>query len=60
MTKTHHSIPIRKLDLELIDKNEMTCHIVEFAVTADYRIKTKESERIDEYMYLDLEYWEES
>ena len=37
--QTDHLISARRPDLIVINKNERTCKIVDFAVPADYRIK---------------------
>ena len=49
--KTDNLIPIRRPDLELIQKKSWTCRIENFAVPVDHR-KIKESEKIDEYFDL--------
>ena len=45
-------IPGRRLDLKLIYKKERICPQVDFAVPADYRVKLKESEKVDKYQDL--------
>ena len=45
--QTDHLIPARKPDLIIINKKKRTCKIVDFAVSADYRIKLKEFEKKD-------------
>ena len=47
--QTHHLIPPRRLDIDLIDKKKETCHIVDFAVSASFKVKVKESEKLDKY-----------
>ena len=42
-------IPVRIQDLVLINKKS-TCHLIDFAVPADNRVKMKESEKIDKYL----------
>ena len=49
--QTGHQIPARKPDL-IINKKKRTCKIVDFAVSADHRIKLKESEKRDKYLDL--------
>ena len=39
-------------NLIIINKRQRTCKIVDFAVTADYRIKLKECEKKDKYLDL--------
>ena len=39
-------------DLVLIDKKKRTCHLVDFAVPADHRVKMKESEKINKSLDL--------
>ena len=36
-----HQIPTRKSDLMLINKKKKTCHLVDFAVSADHNMKIK-------------------
>ena len=36
----------------LINKKKITCHLVDFVVPADHRVKMKESEKIDKYLNL--------
>ena len=50
--QTDHQIPARRPDLVLIDKKRNTCHLMDFAVPADHRIKMKESEKINKYFDL--------
>ena len=47
-----HSILTKRLYLMLNIKKELTCHLVDFAVTANHREKMKERENI--YNYQDL------
>ena len=49
---TDHLISARRLDLIIINKNERTFKIVDFAVPTDYRIRLKESEKKDKYLHL--------
>ena len=48
---TDHLISVWRQDLEFIKKNKRTCHLGDFAVAADHRVKMKESEKIDKYYY---------
>ena len=50
--QTDHSIPARRLDLVLINIQKRTCQIIDFAVSADYRVKVKEGEKLDKYLEL--------
>ena len=43
--KTDHRNPARRPDLVLINKNERTCQLVDFAVPTDHRVKLKENEK---------------
>ena len=43
--QTDHLIPARIPDLVIINKKKGTCHIVNFAYPADYRVKMKESKK---------------
>ena len=47
---TDHLILARRPDLIIIDKKKRTCKIVDFAVSADHRIKLKECEKKDKYL----------
>ena len=49
---TDHLIPVRRPDLIIINKKKRTCKIVDFALTADNRIKLKECEKKDKYFNL--------
>ena len=42
-----HLISARQPDLVIINKNERTCQIGDFAVLTDYRVKLKESKKIN-------------
>ena len=55
--QTDHLIPARRPDLVLFDKKKRTCHLEDFAVPADHRVKMKEREKIDKYLYLARELW---
>ena len=50
--QTDHLITARRPDLVLINKKKRTCHIVDFAVPADHRVKLKEIEKKDKYLDL--------
>ena len=50
--QTDHLISARRPGLIIINKKERTCRIVDFAVSADHRVKSKECEK--RYKYLDL------
>ena len=50
--RTDHQISARRLDLIIINKNEKTCKIADFAVPADYRVKPKECEKRDKHLDL--------
>ena len=50
-----HSIPLRMLDLVLINKKKRTCHLVDISVPADHWVKMKESEDINKYLDLTRE-----
>ena len=50
--KTDHLIPARRPDLMIIKKKRRTRQIVDFAVTADYRVKSKENKKRDKYLNL--------
>ena len=50
-----HSFPARGWDLVLINKKkkEKKFHLVDFAISALYRLKMEETEKIDKYLDLD-------
>ena len=52
--QTDHQILARRPDLIIINKKKKnrTCKIVDFAVSADHRIKLKECEKKDKYLDL--------
>ena len=52
---TDHLISERRPDLTIINKKKRTCKIVDFAVSADDRIKLKECEKKDKYLDLGRE-----
>ena len=41
----------RRPDLELTKKEEETWRLVNFAVPANHRVKIKESEKVDKYLF---------
>ena len=47
-----HQISTRRPDLIIINKKKRTCKIVDFAVSADHRVKLKECEKKDKYLDL--------
>ena len=47
-----HLISTKRPDQEIINKKKRTCRVVEFAVSADPRVKLKESEKKDKYFDL--------
>ena len=53
--QTDHLILARRPDLKVIDKKKRTCKIVDFAFSADNKIKLKESEKKDNYLDLATE-----
>ena len=49
--QTHQLIPARRQDLLTINKKtKRTCLLVDFAVSADHKVKIKESEKRDKYL----------
>ena len=42
-----HPILVRRPDLVLIHNKKRTCHLVDFAILTDKRVKIKENEKID-------------
>ena len=53
--QTDPLILARRPDLIIINKKKRTCKIVDFAVSADHRIKLKECEKWDNYLDLTRE-----
>ncbi len=49
---TDHRISARRPDLVIINKKKRPCKIVDFAISADHRIKLKEYEKKDNYLDL--------
>ena len=47
-----HLISARQPDLVIVNKKKTTYRIVDFAVSADHRVKLKESEKRDKYQDL--------
>ena len=45
-----HPIPTRRPDLILINKKKMICHLVDFVVPTDHRMKIKDRKRRDKYL----------
>ena len=50
--QTDHLIAVSRPDLIIINKKEITCRIVDFAVPADHGMKLKKSEKRDKYLDL--------
>ena len=48
--QTDHPIQVRRLDLVLINKKKRICYRVDFAMSADNRVKMKESKKLDKYL----------
>ena len=44
-----HLIQTRKQGLVLINK-KITCHLADFTITANHKMKIKESEKLNKYM----------
>ena len=47
---TDHPILARRLDLVLLNKKNRTCHLVDFVVPLDHRMKIKESKKIQVFV----------
>ena len=45
-------IPVRRPHLVLINKKKRTCHLKDFPVPANHRMKIKESEKTNKYLDL--------
>ena len=50
--QTDHLISSRQPDLVIINKKKRTCRIGDFAISADHRVKLKESEKNEKYLGL--------
>ena len=48
--QTNHLILARRLNQVMVKKKTRTCRIVEFAVSANHRVKLKETEKKDKYL----------
>ena len=48
----NHPIQTRSSDQVLINQKKRTCHLVDFGVPVNHRVKMKESEMIDKYLDL--------
>ena len=53
--QSDHVIEARRLDLDVVDKNERSCKIIDFAVPGDSRIEEKEKDKIEKYQVLGRE-----
>ena len=47
-----HLVQARKPNVVLIKKKKRTCHLVDFAVPEDHKLKVKEGKNMDEYLDL--------
>ena len=50
--KTDKKVNYNRPDMIMIDREENTWHIVDFAIPMDHHVKEKEEEKIDKYMEL--------
>ena len=48
--QTNHLILIRRPGRVLISKKKKTCLLLDFAALVNYRVKIKESEKVDKYL----------
>ena len=53
--QTNHGIEAPRPDLVLVDKKEIICKIIDFAVPRDIRIEKKEKYRMEKYQDLGME-----
>ena len=51
MLQTEQHVLIRRLDLGLIHKKNRTSRLVDLTVLTGLKVKIKESEKIDKYLY---------
>ena len=50
--QTDHLISARRPGRVLINKKKRICNLVDFSVPMDHRVKIKEREKIDQYLYI--------
>ena len=48
----NHPLQVRRPDQVLINKKKITCHLVEFSVSVDLKVKPKEGEKLNKYLIL--------
>ena len=47
--QTDHVMEARRPDLVVVDKKEISCKIIDFAVPGDSRIEEKEKDKVEKY-----------
>ena len=53
--RTDRKVSYNRPDVVVIDREENTWYVVDFAIPVDYDVKENEEKRIDEYMDLEVE-----
>ena len=52
MIQCHREIKGRKLDIDVVNKNEKRCAIIDIAIPGDIRFSKKEQKKIERYQEL--------
>ena len=52
--RTDRKVSYNRPDVVVIDREENTWYVVDFAIPVDYDVKENEEKRIDEYMDLEV------
>ena len=52
MIQCHREITERKLDIDVVNKNEKSCAIIDIAIPGDIRVSKKEQKKIEKYQEL--------
>ena len=52
MIQCHREIKERKLDIDVVNKNEKSCAIIDIAIPGDIRVSKKEQKKIEKYQEL--------
>ena len=52
MIQCHREITERKLDIDVVNKNEKSCAIIDIAIPGDIRVSEKEQKKIEKYQEL--------
>ena len=52
MIQCHREIKGKKLDIDVVNKNEKSCAIIDIAIPGDIRVSEKEQKKIEKYQEL--------